>query len=169
MADGVGRPLFASNRDVAEPGDPVAALWQVATTLREHRGDGHVALLAGADLVGCEAHVLFAACEGVPAELYLQSRGWSEQDWTGAVDLLTDRGLLGGDGQSTPAGRSLRDGIERRTDELAAVPLGSIAAQVERLLQELDPPVERIAASGEISFPNPMGLPRPARGSSDMT
>lgn len=25
-ADGVGRPLFAANRDVAEPADPVAAL-----------------------------------------------------------------------------------------------------------------------------------------------
>lgn len=49
----------------------MAALWQVATTLREHRGDGHVALLAGAALAGCEAHILFAACEGAPVELYL--------------------------------------------------------------------------------------------------
>ena len=34
-----GRPLFAANREVAEPDDPVAALWQLATTHREHRGD----------------------------------------------------------------------------------------------------------------------------------
>lgn len=162
-ADGVGRPLFAANRDVAEPADPVAALWQVATTLREHRGDGHVALLAGAGLDGCEAHVLFAACEGVPAELYLQSRGWSADDWAAAVDRLTARGLLEGDGEATDAGRSQRDGIERRTDELAAVPFtGSDRDRVDEVLRALDPAVGLIAAAGEIAFPNPMGLPRPA-------
>lgn len=52
-----GRPLFAANREVPEPDDPVAALWQVATTLREHRGDGHVAVLAAAGLDGCESLV----------------------------------------------------------------------------------------------------------------
>lgn len=161
-ADGVGRPLFAANRDVAEPTDPVAALWQVATTLREHRGDGHVALLACADLDGCEAHVLFAASEGAPVELYLQSRGWSADDWSHAVDRLAARGLLSADGQATDAGRAVRDGIERRTDELALGPFEPLGQdRVDRLLEDLGPSTDPIAAAGEISFPNPMGLPRP--------
>lgn len=165
-ADGAGRPLFAANRNVAEPSDPVAALWQAATTLREHRGDGHVALLTGAGLDGCESHVLFAACEGAPAELYLQSRGWSSNDWAGAVDRLTARGLLR-DGQAALAGRSVRDGIERRTDELAAAPFSGLDdRRVEQMIALLDPAVTRIARAGEIIFPNPMGLPQPAVGRS---
>lgn len=157
-----GRPLFAANQDVVEPTDPVAALWQLATTLREHRGDGHVALLAGANLGGCESHVLFAACEGVPAELYLQSRGWSADDWTAAADRLSTRGLLDGPGRVTDAGRALRDDLERRTDELAAAPFSDTDSdELSRLLTVLDPAIARIAAAGEITFPNPMGLPRP--------
>lgn len=37
-ADGAGRALFAANRDLPVPDDPVEALWQAATALREHRG-----------------------------------------------------------------------------------------------------------------------------------
>lgn len=40
-----GRPLFAANRALPWPTDPVAALWHATTLLREHRGDGHVAVL----------------------------------------------------------------------------------------------------------------------------
>ncbi len=161
-AHAAGRPLFAANRDVPEPTDPVAALWQAATTLREHRGDGHVALLAGAGLDGCQSHVLFAACEGAPAELYLQSRGWSADDWSDAVDRLVARGLLDGPDRPTGAGLELRDGIERRTDELAAGPFaGADGVWDERVLPALERAAARIAEAGEITFPNPMGLPRP--------
>lgn len=160
-ATGAGRPLFAANRDVAGPDDPVAALWQAATTLREHRGDSHVALLTGAGLDGCEVHVLFAACEGVPAELYQQSRGWSAEDWQGAVERLAARRLLAGDGSPTEEGRALREEVERRTDELAVEPYAGLAdGSISGLLEDLAPAAERIAAAGEIIFPNPMGLPR---------
>ena len=36
----------------------LARLWQAATVLREHRGDGHFAALAAADIDGCEAVAL---------------------------------------------------------------------------------------------------------------
>lgn len=160
-AKGSGRPLFSANRDVAAPPDPVAAMWQAATTLREHRGDAHVALLTIESLDGCEAHVLFAACEGTPAEMYQQSRGWSANDWQDAVDRLGARGLLRSDGRPTDPGRQLRERLERRTDEIAAEPYAGIGHDgVRRLLHELTPAAERIAATGEIMFPNPMGLPR---------
>jgi hypothetical protein len=35
----------------------VTVLWQAATVLREHRGDGHVAALVVEGLDGCQAHV----------------------------------------------------------------------------------------------------------------
>ena len=54
-ADGAGRALFAANRDLPVPDDPVEALWQAATALREHRGDGHVAVLTAEGLDGVEA------------------------------------------------------------------------------------------------------------------
>src|SRR5262245_51470074 len=35
-APGEGRPLFAANRALPEPVDPIARLWHFATVLREH-------------------------------------------------------------------------------------------------------------------------------------
>lgn len=160
-ATGAGRPLFMANRDVPAPADPVAATWQAATTLREHRGDAHVALLTGAGLDGCEVHALFAASEDVPTKLYLGSRGWSEDDWQGAVERLAERGLLEHDGRITSTGRTLREQIERRTDELAIEPYARLGdVRIDALLAALAPAADHIAAAGEISFPNPMGLPR---------
>ncbi|MEM8618556.1 MAG: hypothetical protein AAGF73_02415 [Actinomycetota bacterium] len=163
-AGGEGRPLFAANREVAEPRDPVDALWQAATTLREHRGDGHVAVLTSVALDGCAAHVLFAATENVPATLYLESRGWSLDDWAAASARLAERGLLDGNGSPTAAGRELRQTIEQRTDELAGAPYEAIGVdRIEALLSDVDPIVRRIASTGEITFPNPMGLPSQQR------
>jgi hypothetical protein len=53
-------PLFSANRSLALPDDPVERLWQLCTSLREHRGDGHVAALTAKGLDGLEAHVLIA-------------------------------------------------------------------------------------------------------------
>lgn len=155
-----GRPLFGANRDVDWPADPVAALWHATTTVREHRGDGHVALLAGAGLEGCEVHVLLAAAEGVAPEVYERTRGWSADDWQAAVDRLAGRGLVTAGGGITAAGRELRSEIERRTDELAVAPYAAMGeAGVESLQQLLTPAARQVMASGEILFPNPMGLP----------
>ena len=160
LAGDEGRPLFGANRDVPLPTDPVAALWQAATTLREHRGDGHVALLTSAGLDGCEVHVLFAADENVPSELYQSSRGWSADDWASASSRLADRGLLDDRGMPTIAGRQMRAEIEAQTDRLAVVPYASLGTdRIERLMSDMDPMVDQILAANDITFPNPMGLP----------
>ena len=49
--------------------------------LREHRGDGHVAALVAAGLDGCQALVLFALSEALPVPMFLDSRGWSADEW----------------------------------------------------------------------------------------
>ena len=50
-----GRPLFAANRALPWPDEPLAALWQATTLLREHRGDTHTAVLSAAGVTGRES------------------------------------------------------------------------------------------------------------------
>ncbi|MGC0327721.1 hypothetical protein RKD23_000711 [Streptomyces sp. SAI-170] len=159
-ADGAGRPLFAANRGVPAPEDAVGALWQAATALREHRGDGHVAVLTAEGLDGCEAHVLFAAGEQVPVEVLRDNRGWSAEEWQAALDRLSARGLLKDADSLTADGEALRAHIEARTDELAVRPYRVLAPhEASRLVEELTLLAEQVLASGVIPFPNPMGLP----------
>ena len=153
-ASGAGRALFSANRALKLPEDPVAALWQCCTTLREHRGDAHVAVLTAAGLDGCEAHVLFAASEGVPEETLRENRGWSPADWAAARARLATRGLLEGRGPSV-AGTALRRLIEDTTDARAA------RADAGDLAGSLAPLAAAVVDAGAIPFPNPMGLPAP--------
>lgn len=158
-AEPAGRPLFSANRDLEEPEDPVAELWQAATTLREHRGDGHVACLTSEGVGGCEAHVLFAATEAVPVEVLRDARGWSVEEWDDAARFLRSAGFLDNEGEATERGHVLREQIERRTDELAVVPYSALADdQRDRLIEVLMPAARAIVASDVIRFPNPIGL-----------
>jgi hypothetical protein len=155
-----GRPLFAANRELEDPDDLVAELWQAMTSMREHRGDGHVACLTSEGVGGCESHVLFAATEGTPPELLQQSRGWSPEEWAESARFLRQAGLLDAEGEATERAYRLREQLERRTDELAVVPYGALTdEQRDRLLEVLAPPAHAIVKSDLIPFPNPIGLP----------
>lgn len=154
-ADGAGRALFAANRDLPVPDDPVEALWQAATALREHRGDGHVAVLTAEGLDGVEANVLAAAVGSGTAQWLRESRGWSQEEWDAAVAALTERGLLA-NGDPTEEGRALKARIEQRTDELAAPPYDVLESP--RSVYEALVPAAR-AVSKELPFPNPIGVP----------
>lgn len=159
-ADPIARPLFAANRELALPDDPVAALWQRCTTLREHRGDGHVAALAAARLRGLEAHVLIAADHGSDPVDLQRTRGWTAEDWASAVAALADRGLLDADGSLTAAGRDLRQRVEATTDELASAPLAVWSPdEAARVLDLLLAPAAAVSAAGVLRYPNPIGLP----------
>jgi hypothetical protein len=159
-AEPLGRPLFAANRDLARPDDPVAALWQACTTLREHRGDGHLAALASAGLSGLEAHVLITADrDGDPVDLQ-RTRGWTPSDWDGATDGLVARGLLEPDGALTPQGRTARATVEATTDQLAAAAFVRWSpADADDVLAALTPAAINVSASGVLRYPNPIGLP----------
>lgn len=164
IATGVasGRPLFAANRDVDSSPDPVERLWQACTTLREHRGDGHVSVLTSSRIDGCEAHVLFAAARSAPVETHRDNRGWSADDWSAATDRLRGRGLVDGAGV-TADGAALHDRVERTTDELAETAYGALSStDREQVMQGLDRIAFDLHAADIIPFPNPMGLPAPA-------
>jgi hypothetical protein len=160
-ADGSGRALFSANRALGSPDDPVEALWQACTCLREHRGDGHVAALTTSRLDGCEALVLFALSEDLPGAMFRHGRGWSEEEWESARCRLEERGLVDR-GRISDEGLELRRSIERSTDEQAAPPYLVVGDRESvELYEGLRSLAGAVAARGEIPFPNPMGLPAP--------
>ena len=76
----------------------LALLWQAATLLREHRGDGHLAALTAAGLTGIEALITHTATgAGFVPEFAMVSRGWTRDDWDAGVAGLAQRGLLAAD------------------------------------------------------------------------
>jgi hypothetical protein len=165
--DPTGRPLGAANAALELPRDPLGRIWQLATTLREHRGDGHIAALVTEGITGLQAHVLQSASGHMPQEVLRRARiGWTDEDWTGAADALRGRGLLtAGPGLAlTPAGRALLDSVEASTDERAWS--GGLAAVgehgVEEVLALLRPSVRAVAASGMLPDINPTGLRNPS-------
>ncbi len=162
-ATSIGRPLFAANRDIGRLDDPVAQLWQNCTTLREHRGDGHVAALASAGIDGCEAHLLIAAEHGWQPDVFFDNRGWSGEQQQHARTRLAERGLLNESGLTTE-GAALRSHVESTTDLRAAEPYERALHPNRRaeMLAELERVADDIIRSETIPFPNPMGLPRPS-------
>jgi hypothetical protein len=163
-ADPTGRPLGAANAALELPGDPLGRLWQLATTLREHRGDGHIAALVTEGIAGPQAHLLQAAAGRFSQAVIQRARiGWTDEEWAAQADALRGRGLLGPGPELTltPAGRTLLDSVEARTDELAWS--GGLAALgepgVEEVLTVLRPSVRAVAASGMLPEINPTGLP----------
>ena len=135
--------------------------WQGCTTLREHRGDGHVAALVVHGVGGLDAHVLAAGTKAVPVELLRDNRGWSDEEWDEATAELARRGLVHADGRATDAGRTLHGEVEELTDELAEPATAALSDQaLEELYGVLAACAAQVAASGLVPFPNPMGLPR---------
>lgn len=157
-AIGGGRPLFLANRDLPPPDDPVSALWQLTTTLREHRGDGHVAVWTAQGFAPVDVAVLFVATGGTSREALQPNRGWTDDEWDHAAERLGSRQLLAA-GKPTSAGRDVVARVESVTDTLAASPFDALDARArQRLLDALTPAAQAVAASAAIPAVNPMGL-----------
>ncbi|KAA6218034.1 SCO6745 family protein [Streptomyces filamentosus] len=157
-ADTAGRPLAAAHAELPWADEPHLVLWQAATLLREHRGDGHLAALLGAGLDPVEALVSFASIGAAP-EAVFASRGWTAEEWAAARDRLAVRGLVDADGGATPAGRELRAGVERRTDELAAAPWAALGEDATaRLAELLGGPWLAAIGSGLLPSDNTLGI-----------
>jgi len=165
--DVAGRVMAAANRSLwpaistALGTGGLAEAWQACTTLREHRGDGHVAALVAQGIGGLDAHLLAAGTKGVPADVLRENRGWSEQDWDDATSRLASRGLLHTDGRATDAGRTLHAAVEEQTDRLAVSPFSGLSdASLADLYGAVSACAREVVATGMLAFPNPMGLPR---------
>ena len=114
-----GRPLGAANADLPRRVDPYERLWQAAATLREHRGDGHVAALVAAGLDGLPMLVLRCARD-LGRDLVQPARGWTDEEWDAAAARLTEQGLLDAAGVITEEAERRIVAVERATDQAAA-------------------------------------------------
>lgn len=152
----VGRPLGAANAALPWPDEPLAVLWQAATVLREHRGDGHVAALLVAGLDGCESLVWRAAVDS-DRSILQPARGWSDQEWDAAAARLAARGWLDQEGDATAEAHAACARIEASTDALAAVPWRVLGPDRTQRLADLLRPLSA-AAMNSLPKPNPIGL-----------
>lgn len=157
--DFAGRVLAAGNAALPVPSDVWARLWLATTVLREHRGDGHFAALAAADVDGCEAVALRCLIDMRREDLQ-PVRGWTDEEWDAALARLADRGWVGADGRLTTAGRDARSAVEDATDRAAARAWERSGADtVAEITRVLTPLAQACAAV--LPYPSPIGVPRP--------
>lgn len=156
LFDRTGRPLGAANAALPLPGDPVAAMWQLATTLRELRGDGHVAALVTAGLSGLDALHLQTVAKRLDPATMRQARGWSPEQWAAARESLVARELLDDEGLTT-TGADVLESVEELTDAAA----WQESVPVDDVVEVLAPAAAAVWDSGVLPDGNPIGLPRP--------
>lgn len=140
-----GRPLAAAWGAVPSTGEPLLDLWLATCTIRESRGDAHVALLV-AEGIGPLASHLVTQGDRPDARAALQAlRGWTAEEVDAEAARLRQVGLLDADGARTAEARALRADIERRTDERSAASWTAVGpdvvTRVAALALELLPPV----------------------------
>ncbi|WP_328877925.1 SCO6745 family protein [Streptomyces sp. NBC_00299] len=132
------RPLYSAHADLPVPEETHLAYFHATTLLREHRGDGHLAVLMSEGLDGLEAVVTHTATgKGMTPKWVCSTRGWTREDWDAASDRLRERGLLDDTGDLTPAGVALRERIESETDRLDRAPYEHLGAERVARLTEL--------------------------------
>jgi hypothetical protein len=153
-----GRALYAAVRTLPVPTEPLAKLWHGCNLLREHRGDGHVAVLTSLPLGGRECNIVQEAGGNVPRPMIERARDYDDAEWTAIVRRLADRGLMTADGVLTDAGRALRQELEDRTDRVALAAYDALDdAALARLIELLTPIARAVVAGGDIPAATPMG------------
>ncbi|WP_018681553.1 SCO6745 family protein [Actinokineospora enzanensis] len=145
-----GRMMYAGMRTLPIPTDPVTRLWHSATTLREHRGDGHIIALACAHIGGTESHILSALDMDIhPPESFGRVHHLPKTRLATVMAGLRARGLVDPDGHFTTAGRETKARVEALTDELAAPPYDALTpTELDELTTLLDPITTTLVAAG---------------------
>jgi hypothetical protein len=163
LLDPAGHTLGAANLGLPRDADAsaLARLWQAATTLREHRGDGHVAALVTYGFDGCESIVWRAGIRY--REEMQQFRGWTDAEWDAATVRLRERGWLRPDGSHTPDGSDAYAAVEQATDRAAGRVWGALGIGRTETLRDLLTPLA-VSAYTAIPFTNPIGVPHPTGG-----
>ena len=154
-----GRVLGAATVALPVPGDGLARLWHAATVLREHRGDGHFAALAAADVDGCEAVALRCGLD-LRREDLQPVRGWTDDAWDEALARLAERGWIGVDGELTSAGREAHAAVENATDWAASRPWARLGPDATAEIANVLTPLAQACAS-VLPYPSPIGVPAP--------
>jgi hypothetical protein len=150
----VGRPLAAAWADVPGTGEPLLDLWLATCTIRESRGDGHLALLVAAEIGPLASHLVSTGDRPELRATLEGMRGWSAAEVDAEVAALRDRGLLDAEGRRTDHCRELRRDIERRTDELSSSAWAHTdAAAIDRIAELALALIPSVLASGTLLPP----------------
>ena len=131
--DGCARPLFSGLRELPTPTDEYARLWRAAELVREHRGDGHLAVCVTAGLDAVEMNVLTELWVGYELGGYSSSRGFGPDARSGAAASLEARGWLT-DGALNADGREARVEIENQTDRSQVSLITSLGSGLDSLI-----------------------------------
>ncbi|WP_091202850.1 SCO6745 family protein [Micromonospora narathiwatensis] len=152
-----GRVLGAANAALPRGEYPLARLWQAATTLREHRGDGHVAALVTTGLDPVEV-VAWRCRVDQSREFHQSARGWTDEEWAAAEERLVEKGWLTADRAPTEHGTEAFRAVEEATDRAALGPWRVLGAERTARVREL---LEPIADRARTIIPpqSPIGLP----------
>ena len=160
-ADVSGRTLAAAHQAEPRSDNPRVALWQATAVLREHRGDGHIAVLVARGIGPVEAHLLKSGSGEADEQTLKIHRGFPDDEWAAARAGMVERGWLDADGRLTARGAAEHDAVEAATDAAAEQPWRAIGpAATARLRDLLDPIATGIRASDLIPYPNPLGMPQ---------
>ncbi|WP_244326578.1 SCO6745 family protein [Pseudonocardia alni] len=162
--DADGRVLAAANAALPRPDGDLEALWQASTTLREHRGDGHVAVLVARGVGPVAAHHLKIAAGETDGEWLRTARGFGPDAWAAGAEDLRARGWVDATGALTAAGADEHDEIERLTDRAAARPWAALGPErTAELAALLAPMATAVLAAGDVPVHGPVGLVRDGR------
>ena len=153
--DYAGKPLAAANSAIVLPSDPLAALWQQVTIIREWRGDAHISLLVANDIGPCECMVLQVGTGRFPRAITMATREWNESEWAQAIGVLNKRGWVDPEGAMTPEGIAAREAVENDTNRLCE-PIWNNAGEAGlRRLSELIWPLHKaVEAAGTYAVLN---------------
>jgi hypothetical protein len=136
-ANSYGRPMHSGLSALPWPTQPLGQLWHACTMLREHRGDGHLAICVANGLNGLSANILTELMVGWEPLAYTATRGWSAEAMEAEFAALQARGLAA-DGKLTDEGRQLRWDIEEDTDRLVHPVVDAIGADLPDLVRTLN-------------------------------
>jgi len=143
-----GHPVYAGLRSLGLPGSPLGDLWRACDLVRERRGDSHRNAWVAAGVDPVEINVLTELWRGVPVgSVTTNQMGWSASDCEGALERLTDGGLVAV-GALTATGQAMRDEIEAATDRQEAVPAAALGNDAEELFALLGPWARAVVTSG---------------------
>ncbi|WP_447035560.1 SCO6745 family protein [Streptomyces sp. DSM 118878] len=152
-ADYAGKTMAAANASIPLPSDPLVALWQQLTVVREWRGDAHFTVLAANGIGPCDCNVLQSATGHFPEAIARATRLWNDEEVAASVTRLAERGWLNSDGTATDAGIAAREQMETETDEHCAAlwtPIGE--ANVRRLTSLILPIHDAFVEVGTYPF-----------------
>lgn len=131
--DGMGRPLFSALRELPVPNEPGGRLWRAAELVREHRGDGHLAVMVGAGLDAVESNVLTELWLGYGFGEYSGTRGWSADRLGEARMSLQRRGWVDDTGLSAVGVRE-RVRLEQATDDSQSHLIAALGDDLEGVI-----------------------------------